>query len=269
MITIVDARGNNAAPRPAGWLGQVLWMVTAGQLNPTHWAPGDMVARTTEEFNPLSLPGLVGLWDARTLNLADNAPVTSWPNSVLGMPALTGNGDAVMDRDGMRGFPAVRFNGASGVLTSGLFEEYQGESTVYVVAQSTPAATSGTDFIYDGIRPDGPSLALALARNATGNWVVQRAGSFQLPGADALPHILRVEYRQNSTSTLWVDGVELGSGATNNNVPVVRYTLGGRGDASAANTHVGPIAAFAVIRGRLSPTDDFAFTKWLRERFGF
>lgn len=268
-LTVVDARGNAGVARPAGWQGVVMWLVEAGQLNPTNWQSGDLVARAQEQFNPLSLPGLVGFWDARELNLSDGAQVKSWPNSVPGMPALSGNGDAVMDRDGMKGYPTVVFNGTSGHLTSGVFPDYSGPLTIYAVAASTRPTLNASKFIFDGVDGGGSPLRAALARTTADEWLVARGSNFTVSGADTSPHVFRVEYRGDATASLFVDGIEIGSGTLSNSTSPVKFTLGGRGDGGGSYMHEGPISALVAVRGLVSPADNIALTAWLRERFGF
>lgn len=254
-------------PRPL-WGGVIIWLVSHQDDSPVNFADGDIV--TLVAFSPLSVPGLAAWFDSIVLDeaLDNGGSVTTWPNLAPGKPAaVAGATHPTFVTGVVNSHPAVQFNGVDGLLTCTLPVGYTGPSAVYLVARSLPATTTGTDFFFDGASTLTPQLQLALARNATNNWAVYNGDSFTKAGATNAVHLFRIDF-ENPLSELFVDGVSLGTGTTDDNRTITKLTLGGRADGATANILDGYICALVYIQGTVSAADDLALSAYLKTRYG-
>lgn len=263
-----------SAPRPSVPAGTtVVWLYETSDpdVRPVNMADGDIYQRITPEpipFNPLNIPGIAVWLDAATLGLSGGAAVTSWTNRVTGSPAFTvmSGTPPVYETASVNGHPAVKFDGVAGVLKADGFASYAGPSTVYLVARSTPATTTGTDFFYDSGNPVTGTLQLGLGRNAAGAWVVYRATNFTVAGSDNSAHLFRAVYNGASSSLKVGSAGTPTTGSTSVTPASTFYTVGGRGD--GANGLDGVVCALVIIRGTVSAQDDADLTQLLMDTYG-
>jgi len=73
-------------------------------------------------FDPAKIGTLAGWYKADTLNLGNNAPVSSWAdsNGSSNTPFATDTGTAVLQTNQQNGLPTVYFNGASSLVRPGM-----------------------------------------------------------------------------------------------------------------------------------------------------
>lgn len=251
----------------------VWWNIVSADPDawPLNAIDGDAVIIRAPEpipFSPLQVPGIYVWLDAVSLTLSDSDELAGWGNLVAGKPSaepLTPGVGPTFAAAGINGGPAVAFNGVDGVLELGGFDPYAGPATVYLVASSTPATTTGTDFFYDGSTASIVTLQQGLGRNAAGDWVVYAGDNFTKTGSSTGPHLFKVEYG-NPTSTLTVDGGSPTSGTTNDGPAITRLAIGGRGD--GINVLDGFIGTYIYIRGTVTPETDALLVAYLEDRYG-
>lgn len=267
---INDARGNLTKARIGA--GPQMWLIGVTDGNPLHARNGDLILPVSTEpvpWSPLALPGLVAFFDASYLSLADGASVSTWPNLADGPDAVRFDGTTapVFDQDGLNGKPTVRFNGSNGVLLADGFSSYSDVVTVFCVAQSTVATPTLTDFIFDGANPTTTTQRLGLSRTPANQWRMDRGGAnFTVAGANTDPHLFRAVYN-GEVSSLKVDNT-VHAGSTSKPSTATKLTIGGRGDALAANSHVGGISALLMIHGTVSADNETKLRTYLNTRFG-
>lgn len=274
LVRYVDARGDTNTPRPAGWLGAVLWKISEGDPNPAFYdeAKQDMVVVIEVAplpFDPSQIPGVTAWFDAvaldATLNQGDE--LASWPNLIAGGPAavpMVTDVGPTFAAAGIHSGPSVLFNGTNGVLKASGFAPYAGRATIYAVVYSTPATTSGTDFFYDGSSAAVTTLQQGLGRNATGQWVVYAGDSFTKTTATNAVHLVKVDVG-NPTSTLTVDNASSQAGTTNDGPLITAISLGGRGD--GANVLDGFLGCFIYVRGTVASEVHTQVVEYLSDRY--
>lgn len=245
---------NLATPRPDA--ATVLWQGQFGAGVPAQFRDeSDMVwygeyNETIPGWDLSTVPGLTAHFDARTLDLADGANVTSWPNLIAGRtPAVPIDSIPTMKTDGINGHKSVRFPN-QGVLRDTGYAPYAGEHNVFIVAKATDATT--TDFVFDATDAAGTALKAAIGRNAT-NWIIQRGTSVVGRSADGTAVLLHARFDAGTTGSLTVNDGTPATGALAAPIAVDRYTYGGRAD--NGNKLSGDIGEIIIIRGAVSETN--------------
>lgn len=257
---------NLATPRPDAAV--VLWQGQFGAGIPTQFNDeSDMVwygeyNETIPGWDLSVVPGLVAHFDAQSLDLADGANVTSWPNLIAGRtPAVPIDSIPTMKTDGINGHKSVRFPN-QGVLRDTGYASYTGEHNVFIVARATDSST--TDFVFDATDAAGTALKAAIGRNGA-NWIIQRGTSVVGRSADGNAVLIHARFDAGTGGTIAVNDGTPATGAIAAPTAVDRYTYGGRAD--NGNKLSGDIGEIITIRGVLSETNRAQITALLLQRW--
>jgi hypothetical protein len=197
-----------------------------------------------------NVPGLVGLFRARSLELDDGASVTAGvPNLVPGgTAALPINSIPTFDIDGMNGHPMIAHPNQGGLRTTG-YSAWDGEHNIFMVVKATDATT--TDFVFDATDSTLAALKLAIGRTAT-NWIIQRGSAITGRSADGRGVLVHARFDGGASTTGSININRAGpiGGSFGAAVAVDRYTIGVRGDNT--NKLTGGWADLAIVRGPIS-----------------
>lgn len=258
---------NLATPRPDATV--VLWQGQFGAGVPAQFVDSsDMVwygeyNETIPGWDLSTVPGLTAHFDAQSLDLADGANVTSWPNLIAGRtPATPIDSIPTFKTDGINGRKSVRFPN-QGVLRDTGYASYTGEHNVFIVCRATDA--TNTDFVFDATDSTGTPLKAGIGRNPT-NWFIQRGTSVIGRSADGNAVLLHARFDGGTSGTLTVNDTSTTSGAIAAPSAVDRYTYGGRAD--NGNKLTGDIGEIITIRGALTETNRSQITAMLMQRWG-
>ncbi|WP_431796494.1 hypothetical protein [Microbacterium enclense] len=249
-LQVVNYGSNPLTPRPAG-IRVVLWLRDQ-DVHPAFVENNDIVlwGGVGAPWAMENVPGMVGLFRARSLELADGANVTSLPNLVPGgTAALPINSIPTFKVDGINGHPSVRFPN-QGVLRTTGYSAWDGEHNIFMIVKATDNTT--TDFVFDATDSTLAPLKLAIGRNTT-NWIIQRGTAITGRSADGRAVLIHARFDGADQGTAGSSNVNRAgpiSGTFGAAVAVDRYTLGGRGDNT--NKLTGDIADVAIVRGPIS-----------------
>jgi hypothetical protein len=249
-LQVVHYGSDPLTPRPAG-IRVVLWLGDQ-DVHPAFVENNDIVlwGGVGAPWAIENVPGMVGLFRARSLTLADGANVTSLPNLVPGgTAALPINSIPTFKIDGINGHPSVRFPN-QGVLRTTGYSAWDGEHNVFMIVKATDATT--TDFVFDATDSSLAALKLAIGRTTT-NWIVQRGSAITGRSADGRAVLVHARFdgaAQGLSGSINVNRAGPISGSFAAATAVDRYTIGGRGDNT--NKLTGDIADVAIIRGSIS-----------------
>lgn len=270
---LVDASADLAAPRPAV-SGRVLWVLPVGTEKPVHEATGDLYLRGTEvviAWTPAQLANL-HLWlDAQSISgVAADAVVAQW-NDLSGLAhhakQATVANQPLYRTAGLNGHPCLEFDGVNDIFLTDAFTPSVGEAwTDYVVAQSTVATTTGSDFIVGALSNVNAAQRLDMFRTTTNTLNITRGTALVGPALDNGAHRLRAVYN-GASSLAQVDAGTPVTGTTSlSGINVARHAIGGRGD--LANFFVGKIAEVVRVKGTVSADDNTKMVNYLQTKWG-
>jgi hypothetical protein len=255
----------------------VVWQGTGGP--PANRLTQDVVftapTPVLPAWTPALLPGCVANYDAQAIAQLDGTPVTLWSDQSSAGNHMIGPTDTTAQptflQVGVRGLPAVRFDGSNDYLTTAPFTAYTGAWTIYAVAVSSPLLVTGSDALFAGKPVSSTTNRLSIERLADNSVKIDQGSSSSLASAasvyDLNPHVLKAVFN-SATSSIWIDGVSVASGTVAiSSRDVNQLFLGSR--SAGTNFFDGMIQQVIAVQGTVSAGDDTSLMAYLNRRWWF
>lgn len=261
---------NISAPRPE-WAGIVLWFVPLGSVAPINYRSGDLIVEVEVgpmPWSPSAHAQLRAWWNPANSGVANGTAVESVPDSSASGWPLTQTDIAkrpTFVADAINGKPGWLFDGTKLFQTLTIAGGKRLPSTFWAVIKGADVVNAGGSVFAFDMRNGSTALGGAAGRTAANKWyyITNSSGTSVTSSTDSdnQARIIAVRTDSAGVSTLYVNGVSVGTTTSTARDAFTSFVVGARAD--GLNGWKGYIGNVIIIGAAQSPGAGSSFEQTL------